>query len=197
MSAIRKPPKPPGWDLPKGRCRFCADEIREDNGTRLVLMTKKRWHAWPEHSCQHLWAIANDPAYARIQVWLRDFGICAGCGADTKVKAPAKDVSWDEVREDLAQVKPNGASGWSSVSLGAWDVEHTLPLWLADREAPDALRFWLLGNLTTYCKPCHSQKTAREASNRAKIARIQESGGMLKKKRSAKEKFLAKRAIRD
>ena len=52
-----------------------------------------------------------------------------------------------------------------------WEVDHIFPLWLVDpRERPR--RYWSLGNLQTLCVPCHINKTAREAKDRAKVKRI-------------------------
>ena len=163
MEAITAPPTPPGWWARKGVCRFCAGEIREWNGTRHVLNTAKRWHDWPEHPCRHLWALADDPAYARVAIWLRDRGVCSTCGADTK-GAPPENCTWDDVAEGLATVKPT-TSGWAMANLGAWDVGHVAPLWRADRAAPDALRFWMPGNLTTACRTCAQALLARRVAD--------------------------------
>lgn len=192
LSQIRKPPKPPGWNLPKGYCRFCADEIREDNGTRLVLKTAKRWHSWPEHNCLQAWKIATDPQFARTQVFLRDFGICAGCGCDTK-GAPPDGFDWAEIIEDLKTISPKMAT-WGTMGLGKWELDHIVPLWVIDREEVTALKYWLLGNMQTLCDSCHAEKTGKEAANRAKMKRIESRGGLLTKKLSQKEKFLRSKA---
>lgn len=192
MTAIRKPPRPPGWELSKGHCRFCAGEIRVHNGVRDVLKTNLTWHPWPEHSCRHLWAIANDPSYARVQVFLRDQGVCSYCGTDTKPPA-GHGWTWEGELEYLRTIKPN-TMGWSTQGLGAWDVEHELPLWLVDRTAPDALRYWLLPNMKTACRACHQDKTAREASARAKVNRIVAADGLKTKKLNKREKAVLSRS---
>ncbi len=46
---------------------------------------------------------------------------------------------------------------------GHWHVDHRKPL----IEAQGDLSFWKLPNLQTLCQPCHHQKTAREAGERA------------------------------
>ena len=189
MRAIRKPPKPPGWHASKGVCRFCAGEIWEDSGSRLVLKTAKCWHDWPEHPCRHLWAIANDPGYARMQVFLRDHGVCSYCAADTKVRKPDGWASWEDVLADIREIGPSSLPP-ALPGLGAWDTEHEIPLWLVDRDASDALKFWLMGNLKTACHRCHSEKTAREAGQRAKIKRIAEAGALLLKKKNERERRL-------
>lgn len=192
MTEIRKPPRPPGWSMSKGNCRFCAGEIRVHNGVRDVLKTSMSWHPWPEYPCRHLWAIANDASYARVQVFLRDQGVCSYCGADTK-PASGPGWTWDDVLEDLRAIKPN-SMGWATQNLGAWDVEHQIPLWLVDKATVDALRYWMMGNLKTCCKPCHQAKTAREASARAKVARISASNGLKTKKLNKREKAVLSRA---
>jgi 5-methylcytosine-specific restriction endonuclease McrA len=192
MSAIRKPPRPPGWSLSKGHCRFCAGEIRVNNGVRDVLKTNLTWHPWPAEPCRHLWAIANDPSYARVQVFLRDQGVCSYCGTDTK-PAAGHDWTWEDVVEELRAIKPQ-TMGWSSANLGGWEVEHELPLWLVDKEAEDALRYWLMGNLKTCCRACHGPKTAREASARAKVNRIVAADGLKTKPLNKREKAVLSRS---
>lgn len=44
-----------------------------------------------------------------------------------------------------------------------WDLDHITPL----IEGTGDLSFWQMGNLQTLCKPCHKEKTSREATERA------------------------------
>ena len=46
---------------------------------------------------------------------------------------------------------------------GDWHVDHITPL----IEAKGNIEFWKLPNLQTLCHPCHKEKTAREATERA------------------------------
>lgn len=45
-----------------------------------------------------------------------------------------------------------------------WELEHIQPLYLAEGR----IEFWQLDNLATACRPCHKEKTAKEAGDRAK-----------------------------
>ncbi len=45
-----------------------------------------------------------------------------------------------------------------------FEADHITPLCTVDRDAPDAWRFWTIGNLQWLCRPCHKAKCAREAA---------------------------------
>lgn len=60
---------------------------------------------------------------------------------------------------------------WSCDSWGPLEVDHVRPLWsLTDHERTE-FRWWLPFNLQLLCTDCHKVKTAREAAERAAIAR--------------------------
>lgn len=50
----------------------------------------------------------------------------------------------------------------------SWELEHIKPLY----EAEGRIEYWELPNLGTSCKPCHKEKTKREAKARAEKRRI-------------------------
>lgn len=60
-----------------------------------------------------------------------------------------------------------------SINKENYQIDHILPLWLVDREKLGWETYFTSANLQLLCTPCHSSKTAREASQRAKIKRIQ------------------------
>ncbi len=99
--------------------------------------TNGRWCG----DCRIPWRIIQMPSVARYYVWMRDKGRCAHC------------------REF--------AGSFLSELPTKWQVDHILPLWIADRE----IAFWELDNLQTLCHPCHKAKNAKEAKQRAKEAR--------------------------
>jgi 5-methylcytosine-specific restriction endonuclease McrA len=82
--------------------------------------------------------------------------------------------------------------GWGcsecGTKTGPFEYDHVKPLWLGGKDHPD--------NLTAKCSPCHQKKTVVEASRRAKMKRIKEQKGLLKKKLNQKEKFLRARRHR-
>lgn len=47
--------------------------------------------------------------------------------------------------------------------INGWQMDHIIPL----IEANGDIKYWLLDNLQTLCKPCHKEKTGREATARA------------------------------
>lgn len=160
----RKPPRPPGWQKPRGYCSLCAGKIREWNGVRWVWRSRKLWH----DTCLLAWSVATSPIVARALVFRRDMGICKHCGVDT-----IEDWAPENLNEVIADIDDFIAAdtkwSWSFGHFGPWEVDHIYPLWLVDRGAPDALKYWMLVNLQTLCPPCHKLKSAEEAHSRKKI----------------------------
>lgn len=184
---IRRPPKPPTWDSGYGYCRLCGEEVREFNGYVWVWKNKRRWH--PE--CLARWAIATTPAIARAYLFNRDRGVCAGCGDDTIADWPAdrRQQTIREVRRQLGRLEGRAGKAGSPIEvsasipkLGPWEGDHFHELWLVDRAAEGALSYWLLENLQTLCKRCHTCKTTAGANARKKIDHAQIRRGVKKPK---------------
>ena len=111
-------------------------------------------------------------------------GTCVGCGEDTGrprgrwcnkcgdkwwiIKSPSY-ARHHVYRRDRGVCAECGFDGGGA----NWHVDHVLPLWQADRDP----WFWTLSNLQTLCVPCHNSKSAREANQRAKEARIRRKMG--------------------
>jgi len=72
MANHRKPPKPIHWNVPRGQCRYCGEEIIE-NGKRN---NRKHWHS----KCVSIWNTMNNPTYARRAIHKRDKYTCVSCG---------------------------------------------------------------------------------------------------------------------
>ncbi len=68
----RKPPKPVSWNCARGTCRFCGEDIVEND----KINTRKHWH----QACADVWKIMNDPKRARQVVSRRDKYTCQVCG---------------------------------------------------------------------------------------------------------------------
>jgi hypothetical protein len=74
MVLHRDPPKPEDWDKPeKGKCRFCALAILNDDGT---VNRRTQWHP----ICVVDYQMIYWPGTTRKAVWMRDEGKCAVCG---------------------------------------------------------------------------------------------------------------------
>lgn len=74
--------------------------------------------------------------------------------------------------------------------LAELEAEHIFPLWLVDREKPDAWKFWTIDNLRWACKAqCHKQKSRGEAARRAKMKRLQAQAPVTKRKREKRERW--------
>lgn len=62
--------------------------------------------------------------------------------------------------------KCNGCgSSCDRKGVNGWQMDHIVPL----IEAQGDIIYWRLPNLQTLCKPCHKEKTGREATERARL----------------------------
>jgi 5-methylcytosine-specific restriction endonuclease McrA len=121
-------------------CRLCARPGLPDN--------RFSWHP----RCGKL-SGASSFLYAGL-IWTlrRQQGLCAMC---PKVLAKWKPYTSGELK------------GYWQIT-GAAELDHVVPLWRVDLmpKARRTVRWWLPGNLQTLCRPCHKEKTAREAKER-------------------------------
>ncbi len=128
--------------LPKGPhgrnlCRWCTHE------------TPKGRYTFCSDACVHEWRLRTDPGYLREQVFVRDRGVCAVCGADTEALRKHKRKLDYAARRRFE--KEWGVAGQSRRSL--WDADHILPVSEGGGECD-------LSNLRTLCLRCHRQATA-------------------------------------
>src|SRR5438128_2223511 len=103
--------------LPKGEngrtlCRWCNLEV-----PRGRFPCCSEW-------CVNEWRLRTDPGYVRDQVFLRDKGICAGCGVDTRASLLELKRSRGERRRAL--LEHWGLRRLTRRSL--WDADHILPV---------------------------------------------------------------------
>ncbi len=120
-------------------CRWCQMEI-----------LKKRRRTFCSDYCVHQWRLRSDPGYLRDQVFARDRGVCAGCGADT-------------VAIFNALKRARGAAQAAGLSLyGMKTIRSRRSLWDADHIRPVAEGGGQcdVDNLRTLCLPCHREETA-------------------------------------
>lgn len=145
---------------PRGeRCRRCAKVIARDGHDGHC-----------SSDCAEAARVEVSQATLRRQVYLRDGGICSGCGLD----AEKLRVELDGLKRD-APVVHNGANRYYArvfqlVRLGfsrsdveegrsLWDLHHAL-----ERAAGGA---HTLENSQTRCGACHSKETKRFAKSRS------------------------------
>lgn len=103
--------------------------------------------------CAKAYSLAVNSGTQRARVWERDKGVCAHCGKATRL----------------------------------WQADHIVPLHSLPQSTlddfPNCLRFWDIENLQTLCtSPCHQAKSAKEATNRAKVKRIRNKHLGIKRK---------------
>ena len=120
-------------------CRWCELEI-----------LARRRRTFCSAFCVHQWRLRTDPGYLRDQVFARDRGLCATCGADTIAIYAA-------LKRARGRARVAGLSLYGLASIHArrslWDADHILPVAEGGGQCD-------LTNLQTLCLPCHRQATA-------------------------------------
>jgi len=160
-----------GWVNPSklgGKCRWCDGEVAKPRRT------------FCSDTCVHEHRIRSDSGYARIQVWRRDLGVCAGCGMDTKRMVRA--IVRHRARTWRSHSGPGRAfAAWVKYDKGKlspdcelarfcrllklppppvhridtlWDCDHTTPVAEGGGECG-------MDNLRTLCVWCHRDETTK------------------------------------
>ncbi len=116
-------------------CRQCGNEVGK--GRRSFCSGE----------CVHQWRLRTDPGYLREQVFARDRGVCAGCGADTvalegelKRLRRRNPIAWKQRMEELYIP--------TARKKNLWDADHIVPVAEGGGECG-------LDNLRTLCLRCH------------------------------------------
>lgn len=159
---------------------------------------------WFSNACVHEWRIRNDPAYAKLEVFKRDKGICALCGCDAYAEwtrlyqqrldyyrlydwlvKRSEPAVWDERRREwVTQWKHHSTyevcqrvkEVMGKHGFNLHTRRHKLSGWEADHIVPVAKGGGQCGldNYRTLCTPCHKRVTAQLKRELAE-ARRQES----------------------
>ena len=109
--------------------------------------TRRSWH----EQCIDEYTYIYHPSETRKRIYKRDKGQCAGCGI----------------------IKPRK----SRIHEERWHVDHIKPLWeqKGKKFKEIDLDYWREDNLQTLCTKCHSKKTSKEATLRAKLRKEENS----------------------
>lgn len=98
--------------------------------------------------CVHEWKLRTQPGYLREQVYERDRGICATCGADTMTAAR-------QLRHSRGAKRTTLLAHWglkARTRRSLWDADHILPVAEGGGECD-------LDNIRTLCLRCHRAAT--------------------------------------
>lgn len=166
VSTVRS--MPGGWvdrkNIPRGAngrglCRWCSLEVPRGRFT------------FCSEFCVHEWKLRSQPAYLREQVFKRDCGICAECGADTA--AAARRLRYSRGINRRALLTYWGLKRYSRKSL--WDADHILPVAEGGGECD-------LDNLRTLCLRCHRLATVELRQRRLAARRTRAAHPMVTEK---------------
>lgn len=138
----------------RGLCRWCELEVPPRRVTFCSAY------------CVHEWKLRSQPRYLREQVFLRDKGMCAGCGVDTMLQLRRLRRSRGERRvEQVAYWGLKTSAKKNRLRRSLWDADHILPVVEGGGECD-------MTNIRTLCLRCHRAATAalRERIRRAKVA---------------------------
>jgi 5-methylcytosine-specific restriction endonuclease McrA len=133
---------------PNGRplCRWCNLEVPAGRFTFCS--------PW----CVNEWRLRSDPGYLREQVFERDRGICAICGADCQ-------AGWNELKRSRGKRRLELLARWGLTRLhrrSLWDADHIVPVSEGGGECD-------LDNLRTLCLLCHRELTRQLRLRRGKV----------------------------
>lgn len=126
-------------------CRWCHEIVKPPRRT------------FCKQECVDRYLMATDWGHIRARVLERDKGICAQCGCDClMIYRTFQRVDW-QARQFLKAI---------------WNIRPARDYWEADHIV-EVVRGGLndMGNLQTLCIPCHKEKTAKLARERAQERR--------------------------
>lgn len=186
----RRPPLP-HFETAQGKmCRWCGvDDGETGRFGGHEYAVGGYWH----EACLTAYAIAVSSKAQRLFVEKRDYGLCAGCGANAEramYRAMMDDLNppfygWEicwvakrHIDREFRCIANYTAVRRRPTKPGiedalppwiGWEADHVVPLWSVDRSLSwEAIKhFWSLENLQTLCVACHRAKSAREAAQRA------------------------------
>lgn len=151
---------------------------RGPNGFRLCRQCRKEVQpprkTFCSDECVHEWKLRSSPKYLREQVYLRDLGQCARCGADTRLqKIGLEDIlkacTYDERNQEYIARITSLSLTKSEARKSLWQADHIKPVEDGGGECD-------LQGIQTLCIKCHKAKTAGQASYRGRPRAIKPIG---------------------
>jgi 5-methylcytosine-specific restriction protein A len=151
MSAISNPTRTlPGGHAGKRDLRTGPNGLTLCRWCDLEILAKRR-RTFCSDYCVHQWRLRTDPGYLRDQVFARDRGLCAACGADTIAIYAA-------LKRARGPARAAGLSLYGMKTISSrrslWDADHIRPVAEGGGQCD-------LDNLRTLCLPCHREATAQ------------------------------------
>lgn len=148
LPAKERDRRSPGWRWgPPGFCRLCRGPIIVPRG-KLKIAALRNWKRLRRDSFD---ALGSDLAIYRPATW---HPWCWSHAAALVNPYPRGIAKTQGRAEDQC---------YQCARPGPCDVDHITPLWAGGRH--------YLSNLQVLCRPCHREKTAREALLRARAKR--------------------------
>ena len=144
------PQGPNGWAY----CRYCL--TTECRPPRVTFCSA---------ACVVEHKIRTSSTFAKRQVYLRDKGVCALCGLDTKKVAKellASGLSTAEIasKREMRGIPPKRRVWKRKFGGGLWDMDHLVSVRDGGGDSG-------LAGLRTLCLPCHRVRTAEQCRARA------------------------------
>lgn len=167
---------------PRGTCCYCRTAIRHPEGHKRAgeVNGRSSWHP----ACISTFKLHAWPEIQRHHVLKRDGPCCRACGIDTttptgwkpEMGSKARPLSIQTMRDwssDPAARRDLDHGRYTPIvqETVGFEVDHIVPLWSINRDAPGALAFWGPTNLQLLCCPCHRAKSRIEAASRAAARR--------------------------
>lgn len=120
------------------QCRWCKGEVFPPRTT------------YCSDKCVHEWKLRSDSSYLRSQLFLRDKGVCKGCGLDTMfLRRKLFPLARAERMEEGAKY---GVEAYRAEKLMLWEADHVVAVVNGGGLAG-------LDGYQTLCVACHRRKT--------------------------------------
>jgi hypothetical protein len=122
-------------------CRWCGAEVFPPKQT------------YCSDKCVTEWRLRSDVAFLRSQLFMRDKGVCKGCGLDTlDLRRKLFPLS---KAERMTEAAKHGVDAYRAEKLMLWEADHIVAV-------KNGGGLTGLENFQTLCVRCHRSKTNKD-----------------------------------